>query len=260
MRLKPLAAVAVAAAATLTLATPAFAHVTTDPASAPRGGEITLGFRVPNEEAGADTTQFEIDIPTDHPLLGVDTEPTPGWTIKTTEAPLNPPVATDDGPVSQAVNQIIWTAQPGAGIPPGQFQEFRILVQALPSDTNQVVFKALQTYSDGTIVRWIDPVVAGQDEPDHPTPILTLTSPPPAQPAQPVGRPWTCPAWPRRVPSTGLRPSASSAWSSGHSVSSSPSPPWPCGHGGPTGTAGSGCSGSSGPGGSGATEAGGETA
>ena len=180
MRLKPLAAVAVVAAATLTLATPAFAHVTTDPASAPKGGEITLGFRVPNEEADADTTQFEIDIPTDHPLLGIDTEPTPGWTIKTTEAALNPPVATDDGPVSQAVNQIIWAAQPGAGIPPGQFQEFRILVQALPSDTNQVVFKALQTYSDGTIVRWIDPVVAGQDEPDHPTPILTLTSPPPA--------------------------------------------------------------------------------
>jgi uncharacterized protein YcnI len=177
MELKPLVAFAIVAVASLALATSASAHVTTDPSSAPKGGEITLGFRVPNEEANATTTQFEVDFPTDHPLLGIDTEPAAGWTAKVREASLNPPVQTDDGPVNQAVNQIIWVADAGAGIGPGQFQEFHILVQSLPSDTDQVVFKALQTYSDGTIVRWIDPVTAGQDDPDHPTPILSLTAP-----------------------------------------------------------------------------------
>jgi periplasmic copper chaperone A len=177
MRLKPLAAAAIVAIAVLVFAMPAFAHVTTDPPSAPKGGEITLGFRVPNEETSADTTQFEIDLPTDHPLLGIDVESTPGWTAKITQVDLNRPVQTDDGAINQAVSRIVWVAGAGAGIAPGQFQEFHILVQTLPKDTDQVVFKALQTYSDGTIVRWIDPVAAGQDEPDHPTPILTLTAP-----------------------------------------------------------------------------------
>ncbi len=175
MKLKLLAAAGVAAVTVLALGAPAFAHVTTDPDSAPQGGEITLGFRVPNEETNANVTQVEIDLPTDTPLLGVDVEPLPGWTAKVTQTNLNPPVQTDDGPVTQAVSQIIWTAAAGAGTAPGQFQEFYVLVQQLPDKANQVTFKALQTYSDGTIVRWIDPVVAGQPAPDHPTPMLTLT-------------------------------------------------------------------------------------
>jgi len=175
MKLKLLAAAGVATILVVAVSAPAFAHVTTDPDSAPQGGEITLGFRVPNEETNANVTQVEIDLPTDTPLLGVDTEPLPGWTAKVTYVNLNPPVQTDDGPVTQAVSQIIWTADTGGGTAPGQFQEFHVLVQALPGKANQVVFKALQTYSDGTIVRWIDPVVAGQAAPDHPTPILTLT-------------------------------------------------------------------------------------
>jgi uncharacterized protein YcnI len=175
MKPKLLAAAAVATVFVVSMSAPAFAHVTTDPASAPQGGEITLGFRVPNEETNANVTQVEIDLPTDTPLLGVDTQPLPGWTAKVGQVNLNPPIQTDDGAVTQAVSQIIWTATPGGGTAPGQFEEFHVLVQQLPDKTNQVVFKALQTYSDGTIVRWIDPVVAGHNAPDHPTPILTLT-------------------------------------------------------------------------------------
>jgi uncharacterized protein YcnI len=59
-------------------AAPAWAHVTTDPASTPQGGEITLGFRVPNEVTSANVIKVDIAFPTDHPLLGVDTEPTLG--------------------------------------------------------------------------------------------------------------------------------------------------------------------------------------
>jgi uncharacterized protein YcnI len=175
MKLKLLAAAGLTTVIVVAMSAPAFAHVTTDPGSAPQGGEITLGFRVPNEQTNVNVTQVEVDLPTDTPLLGVDTEPLPGWTAKVTQVNLNPPVQTDDGPVTQAVSQIIWTAEAGGGTAPGQFQEFYILVQQLPDKANQVIFKALQTYSDGTIVRWIDPVVAGQEAPDHPTPILTLT-------------------------------------------------------------------------------------
>jgi uncharacterized protein YcnI len=160
----------------IAMAAPALAHVTTDPSSAPQGGEITLGFRVPNEVTAANVTKVDVAFPTDHPLLGVDTEPLPGWSSTVTQVKLNPAVQTDDGPVTQAVSEIVWTADSGGGTPPGSFQAFYVLVQGLPSNTNQVVFKAIQTYSDNTVVRWIDPVVAGQAAPDHPTPILALTA------------------------------------------------------------------------------------
>jgi uncharacterized protein YcnI len=175
MKLKLLAGIGAAAAIVMALAAPAFAHVTTDPSSAPQGGEITLGFRVPNEVAGANVVRVDIQFPTNPPLLGVDTEPVPGWTTTVMQVNLNPAVQTDDGPVTQAVSEISWVAAAGGGTPPGSFQEFYVLVQQLPTTTNQVVFKAVQTYSNGSVVRWIDPVVAGQPAPDHPTPILTLT-------------------------------------------------------------------------------------
>jgi periplasmic copper chaperone A len=38
------------------------------------------------------------------------------------------------------------------------------------------VFKTIQTYSDGTVVRWIDDTVAGQAEPEHPAPVLNLAA------------------------------------------------------------------------------------
>jgi uncharacterized protein YcnI len=174
MRFGSRAAVAAFAAAALTIAVaaPAFAHVTVDPASAPKGGEITLGFRVPNEEATASTVKIQIFFPSDHPILGVDPQSAPGWTDLIHTSALNPPVFTDDGPLTDYISEVDWY---GGAIKPGHFQEFYVLAQQLPT-TSQVVFKALQTYSDGNVVRWIQPVVAGQPEPDHPTPILQLTN------------------------------------------------------------------------------------
>ena len=37
-------------------------------------------------------------------------------------------------------------------------------------------FSAVQTYSDGTETAWIDPTVAGQPEPEHPAPALTIAA------------------------------------------------------------------------------------
>jgi uncharacterized protein YcnI len=172
LRTRMLGAAGLAAALMVGAAAPALAHVTTDPDSSPKGGEITLGFRVPNEEDSANVSKVEIDFPTDHPLLGVLPQPEAGWTDAVNNVTLNPPIQTDDGPVSSAVSQIVWTGS----IAPGHFYEFHVLVQRLPTDVDQTVFKAVQTYSNGDVVRWIDPVVAGQKAPDHPTPILTLTA------------------------------------------------------------------------------------
>ena len=62
--------------------------------------------------------------------------------------------------------------------PTWALQEFYVLAQQLPTSGNQVVFKALQTYSDGNVVRWIQTTHRALPEPAHPAPVLTLTAPP----------------------------------------------------------------------------------
>src|SRR5690606_31455960 len=71
------------------------------------------------------------------------------------------------------VGVVSWTADPGAEIAPGQFQEFTISAGPLP-EVDQMVFKALQHYSDGDTVRWIDEPQEGVAL-EHPAPVLRLT-------------------------------------------------------------------------------------
>jgi len=159
------------------LAAPASAHVTLHSNDAVQGGSDALvSIRVPNEEDQATTTQVEVDFPSDAPLLNLLVEPTPGWTFKVTNTTLPKPITTDDGTFTQVVTQIIWS---GGNIPVGGYQDFNIDVSTLPTvPTLQV--KALQTYSNGDIVRWIDPpAAAGQPAPDHPAPTLDLAPAPP---------------------------------------------------------------------------------
>ena len=60
------------AAALLTAATSAFAHVTVHSPDAEAGAtDATITFRIPNEEANAHTTGIQVIFPTDHPLIGV---------------------------------------------------------------------------------------------------------------------------------------------------------------------------------------------
>jgi uncharacterized protein YcnI len=169
------AVLAVAGIAVAGLAAPADAHVTVNPSTATQGGYAALTFRVPNEEAKASTTKLEIALPTDTPLASVSVKPVPGWKVTTTEGKLPKPVTTDDGQVTEAVTRITWTATSAAtAILPGQFQEFEISGGPLP-EADKLVFKALQTYSSGEVVRWIQEQTEGGAEPDKPAPTVTLT-------------------------------------------------------------------------------------
>ncbi|WP_329565734.1 YcnI family copper-binding membrane protein [Kitasatospora sp. NBC_01266] len=177
-------AVVLAAGAVLATAVPAFAHVTVQPNTAQQGGYTAVAFRVPDESATASTVKLEVTVPTDHPIASVSTQPVPGWSATVDKTPLTTPVKTDDGDsVTAAVSKITWTADATGKVGPGQFQEFKISFGPLPKDTDKLVFKALQTYDDGTVVRWIDEAKPGQPEPQHPAPTLTLTPAANAAPA-----------------------------------------------------------------------------
>jgi hypothetical protein len=75
----------------------------------------------------------------------------------------------------EAVSSITWTAEGPTGIKPGEFDEFAISLGPLPTEGDELVFKAVQTYSDGEVVRWIDEAT-GDEEVERPAPIVTLTA------------------------------------------------------------------------------------
>jgi uncharacterized protein YcnI len=164
---------ATTAAGLVLFAIPALAHVTVTPGSAQAGSSAVLTFHVPNEEASADTTKLDVQIPTDHPIAQLLAKPMAGWTISVRTITLAKPLVTDDGQFTQAVSEVIWS---GGRIAPGQFQDFSVSADPLPQGVSQLAFKAIQTYSNGDVVRWIDVPQPGQPEPDHPAPVLTLTS------------------------------------------------------------------------------------
>ncbi|MCW2506339.1 MAG: hypothetical protein JWO79_4623 [Actinomycetia bacterium] len=168
------ALVALGAAAVTALWTGvASAHVTVNPSTAVQGGFTKLTFRVPNETEKTNTTKVEVALPMDSPLGSVSVKPVPGWTTTVTNAKLDKPIKTDDGEVTEAPSRITWTAEGDAAIKPGEFQEFDLSVGPMP-EKDSMVFKALQTYSDGSVVRWID-IPNGKDEPEHPAPTVALT-------------------------------------------------------------------------------------
>lgn len=173
---------------TLAIAAPASAHVTVNPGTATQGGYTKVTFRVPNETDKTDTTRLEVNLPTATPIASVSLKPVAGWTAATVKSKLATPIKSDDGEITEAITKITWTASAAAAIKPGQFQEFDVSLGPLP-EAGQVVFKALQTYSDGTVVRWIDEPAADGTEPEHPAPTLKLTPAGDTAAAAPAGAP-----------------------------------------------------------------------
>lgn len=167
-------AVVTAVAGVLLAAGSAAAHVTVHPDSYAKGAtDGLLTFRVPDEDAKASTTQVQVYLPTDHPVLGVLVRAHDGWTPKVTTTKLKTPVKTDDGTITDAVSEITWT---GGKIGPGQFEDFDVAFGQLPDDTAALTFKTLQTYDDGKVVRWIEEAGQGDADPENPAPVLKLTS------------------------------------------------------------------------------------
>ena len=159
-----------AVVAALALAPAAAAHVTLQPPEAPAGGFTRLDVRVPNERDNASTTKVVVQMPPG--FLSVSTEPVPGWDIELTMRQLDEPVEQFGEKVNEEVGRITFTADGEASaIKPGQFQDFGLSL-AVPEGRpgTMLTFKALQTYSNGEVVRWIGP-----PDSEEPAPQVELT-------------------------------------------------------------------------------------
>jgi uncharacterized protein len=156
----------------------ASAHVTVAAPGVTAGAsDASITFRVPDESASASTVGLTLHLPTDHPIAGVLVAPQPGWTATIKQTKLTTPVKTDDGEITEVVSEIDWKAGRGAGIGPGFFGQFTVIAGKLPDGVSSLTFKAIQTYSDGTVVSWIEESAPGSNTvPEHPAPSLDLAA------------------------------------------------------------------------------------
>jgi periplasmic copper chaperone A len=155
-------------------AAPVAAHVTVSSPDAAPGGYAKLVFRVPNESDAAATTKLRVTLPQDTPFAHVSPKALPGWDVQVDEAKLPEPVEVDGVTMTDAVRTVTWTAQ-GQGIEVGMFEEFELVVGAIPEDATTLTFPAVQTYSDGEVVGWDQPTPESGEEPEYPAPVLDLT-------------------------------------------------------------------------------------
>ena len=175
MRIKLACSALAVVALTVALAGTAGAHVTVSPSSLPQGtDDAILTFRVPNESSTASVIGLHVQFPLDHPIVVLNPEAGSGWSVSVHSTKLPKPVTTDDGTFTTTVSEIDWS---GGSIPVGQFGEFNVLAQGIPTGTSLLVFKAVQFYSDGTTVNWIQIPTKAAPDPAHPAPSLVLTSP-----------------------------------------------------------------------------------
>ena len=156
--------------AALALPAAAQAHVTLQPSSAPAGAFMKLDVRVPTELDNASTAKVDVRFPAG--FAAARYQAVPGWKVRVITKKLATPIQTDDGPIDEQIGEIIWTAASRKdGIAPGEYRDFPLLV-VIPGKPGQTLtFKALQTYSNGDVVRWI-----GAPDADEPAPRVQLTA------------------------------------------------------------------------------------
>jgi uncharacterized protein YcnI len=150
----------------LALPAAAGAHVTLQPSEAPAKGFLVEDVRVPNEEPSANTTKIAVQFPDG--FAEVSFQPVPGWSVKVKKTKLAKPITTDEGDkLTEQVSQVTWS---GGKIAPGQFQDFPVSVQIPDKAGSTLTFKALQTYDNGKVVRWI-----GTPSAQDPAPQVKIT-------------------------------------------------------------------------------------
>jgi periplasmic copper chaperone A len=157
--------------AALALAAPvaARAHVTLQPKEAPAGEFTVLDVRAPNERDDAATTKVAVQFPPG--FIFASYQPVAGWSVEVKMEKLAKPASSHGEQITEQVDQMTWTADSAkAGIQPGQFVDFPISVQIPGEAGDTLTFKALQTYDDGEVVRWI-----GAPDSEKPAPEVVVT-------------------------------------------------------------------------------------
>lgn len=146
----------------------AAAHVSLNPNEWEAGGFARFDIRVPNERDNAGTVELTVQFPEN--VISARFQPMPGWERTIEMATLDEPIVEEgEEPITERLASVTWS---GGTIEPGEFEEFGVSFQVPETPGEELVFPAIQTYSNGEIVRWIGPADA-----DTPAPVVAVTAP-----------------------------------------------------------------------------------
>jgi uncharacterized protein YcnI len=157
------------------------AHVTLQPREQPADEFVRANVRVPNERDNAATNKVQVQFPDGFYFASY--EPVRGWRGRITTEKLPEPVASPEGhgdEITEQVTRATFTATDAeAAIGPGQFRDFGLSLRTPKKPGTTLTFKAVQTYDNGEVVRWI-----GAPDSEEPAPRVELAaSTEPATPA-----------------------------------------------------------------------------
>ena len=142
------------------------AHVTLNPNEWEAGGFARFAVRVPNERPDASTTEVTLQFPEN--VISASFQDVTGWERSVEMLPLDEPIEEEgEEPITERIGSVTWT---GGEVEPGEFVEFGLSFQVPEDATEPLLFPALQTYSNGDIVRWIAP----DEEADSPAPRVAV--------------------------------------------------------------------------------------
>jgi uncharacterized protein YcnI len=145
----------------------AVAHVTLQPGEWEAGSFAALVVRVPNERDDAETTTVTLQFPESIPSARF--KPHPACEREVQREELAEPVEE----LTERIVSVTWTCDPA--IPTDGYDEFGISLR-VPEDAEpgeEILFPAIQTYSSGEEVGWIDP----DPEADLPAPRIVVAAP-----------------------------------------------------------------------------------
>ncbi len=182
--MRPIRAGAVAtgvAAALVLLPGTAAADVTVAASRAEAGArDVTITFRVTNDDPAVPTTRLEVFLPTVRPLLGVAPTAPTGWTARVATAPPAAPVTVDGEPVPEITTRVTWEGGTLAGT---GYAVFPVDVDRLPDGAGPLRFHVIQTDARGGTVEWSDLVPYGAPAPKHPALVVPYSDTPTVPPA-----------------------------------------------------------------------------
>lgn len=148
---------------------PAGAHISADKAEVAAGSYTQVSFTVPHGCDDAATTALVFGIP--EAILNAAPQVRPGWDVSAPKVPLETPV--EDTSVTERVAEITFTAQPGNELPSAFRDVFTIGFQAPDTPGEELLFPITQVCGD-TSIDWAEPVVEGEDEPEHPAVVVAI--------------------------------------------------------------------------------------
>ncbi|WP_442954376.1 DUF1775 domain-containing protein [Paenibacillus sp. MMS18-CY102] len=114
-----------------------------------------MSVRVPSEEKDTNTVKVQVKVPDQIKVSRV--EPKAGWKY------------TLEKDAESKITSITWTAD-GPGLSDTEFTEFRVNGK-VADDATELVWKAYQTYANGTLVEWV-----GGDGADKPASVTAVTA------------------------------------------------------------------------------------